>query len=110
MGKIKTSVKHRSSSKTISSKRATEKKTDFEPFSPTEQLADEKFTAQVVWECLRENDTQGVLDAIGLFLEAKNKLALSRDSGLSRSTIYDALKAGGNPTLRTLAQLVHSAY
>jgi len=82
---------------------------ELEAFSPTEKLGCEEFIAQVLWECLKNNDPEGVLEAVAAFIHAKNKLALTKRSGLPRSTLYDTLKKKANPTLKTLAHLINAA-
>jgi DNA-binding phage protein len=62
-----------------------------------------------VWECFKENDTEGALDAIRTFIEARNKLCISQTKNISRSTIYNALKPGANPTLKTFSKLIHAS-
>jgi DNA-binding phage protein len=84
-------------------------KTGFEEYSPTEELMDEAFIAQAMWECLKNNDTAGVLEVIEAHLEAVNKVKATKKAELARSTMYNALK-GRNPTLKTLAKLVHCCF
>ena len=38
-------------------------------YSATERLLDETFIAQAVWECLKNNDPQGVIEIIETHLE-----------------------------------------
>lgn len=59
-------------------------------------------------ECLIDNDVDGVIDAIRTFIDAQNKLQMSKSQSMARSTIYDALKPGANPTIKTLAKLLHA--
>ena len=42
-------------------------------YSATERLLDETFIAQAVWECLKNNDPQGVIEIIETHLEVVNK-------------------------------------
>lgn len=74
--------------------------------SATERLLDDKFIAQAVWECLKNNDPQGVIEIIETHLEVVNKVKAAQLTELSRATMYHALK-GKNPTLKTLAKLVN---
>lgn len=75
-------------------------------YSPTERLLDETFIAQAVWECLRNNDPQGVMEIIETHLEAVNKVKAAQTTDLSRATMYHAFKSR-NPTIKTLAKLVN---
>jgi len=75
-------------------------------YSPTEKLTDKDFIARAVWECLSNNDPEGVMEIIEIHLEAVNKFRTTLENGLSRATMYHALK-GKNPTIKTLAKLVN---
>lgn len=72
----------------------------------TERLLDENFIAQAIWECLKNNDPQGVIEIIETHLEVVNKVKAAQTTELSRATMYHALK-GKNPTIKTLAKLVN---
>lgn len=75
-------------------------------YSPTQKLLDETFIAQAVWECLKNNDPEGVVEIIETHLEIVNKVKAAQHTHLSRATMYNAFK-GKNPTVRTLAKLVN---
>jgi DNA-binding phage protein len=76
------------------------------PYSPRKELLDERFIAQAVWECLKNNDPEGVLEVIQIHLRAVNKSKAAEQTDLPRSSMYNALK-GKNPTVKTLAKLVN---
>ena len=75
-------------------------------YSATERLLDENFIAKAVWECLKNNDPQGVIEIIETHLEIVNKVKAAQETDLSRATMYHAFK-GKNPTIKTLAKLVN---
>jgi DNA-binding phage protein len=75
-------------------------------YSATERLLDESFISQAIWECLKNNDPEGVIEIIETHLEVVNKVKAAQAIDLSRATLYKALK-GKNPTIRTLAKLVN---
>lgn len=75
-------------------------------YSATERLLDEAFIASAIWECLKNNDPQGVVEIIETHLEVVNKVKATQATDLSRATMYHALK-GKNPTIKTLAKLVN---
>jgi DNA-binding phage protein len=75
-------------------------------YSPTQELLDEDFIAKAIWECLKNNDPDGVIEIIETHLEMVNKVKASKEKELSRSTLYHALKRK-NPTVKTLAKLVN---
>ena len=75
-------------------------------YSPTEELLDETFIAKAIWECLKNNDPEGVMEVIETYLQAVNKVKAAQNTELPRSTLYNAIK-GKNPTIKTLAKLVN---
>ncbi len=77
-------------------------------YSPTERLLDENFLGKVIFECLKDNDPEGVIEVISTYLETLNKVQSAQHVNLSRSTLYHSLK-GKNPTLKTLAKLMHAS-
>lgn len=75
-------------------------------YSPTQKLLDETFIAKAIWECLKNNDPEGVVEIIETHLEIVNKVKAAQNMELSRATMYSAFK-GKNPTVKTLAKLVN---
>lgn len=76
------------------------------PFDPTEELLDENFIGKAILECLQNNDPEGVMEVVAIYLNALNKAKSAQDVNLSRSTLYHSLKKK-NPTIKTLAKLIH---
>lgn len=76
-------------------------------YHPRKDLLDEKLIAQAIWECLKDNDPDGVIEILEAHLRAKNKSKLAKKYDLPRTTLYHAVKSR-NPTLHTLAKLVHA--
>ena len=74
--------------------------------NPTEELLDEGLISRAIWECLKEGDSEGVIEVLEIYLYAVNKTRIAKEASVARSTIY-SLK-GGNPTVKTLAKLVHA--
>ncbi len=62
---------------------------------------------KAIMECLENNDPEGVMEVISIYLEALNKSKISKDNALHRQTMYSALKHK-NPTIKTLAKLMSS--
>lgn len=75
-------------------------------FNPTEEILNEELIGRAIWDCLKEGDSEGMIEVIRIYLEASNKTHLAEEAEVARSTVYH-LK-GGNPTVRTLAKLVHA--
>lgn len=70
------------------------------------RLTDEKLIGEAIFDCLKNNDPQGVIEIIEIYLNAINKVKAAEASKLSRATMYKAFK-NKNPTIRTLAKLVN---
>lgn len=83
------------------------KNTGIRESNPREELLDEELIGRAVWECLREGDSEGVIEVVRIYLEAVNKTEIARASSMARSTMYHTLKSK-NPTIKTLAKLVHA--
>ncbi len=74
--------------------------------NPTEEILNEELISRAIWDCLKEGDSKGLIEVIRIYLEASNKTHLAEEAQVARSTVYH-LK-GGNPTIKTLAKLVHA--
>ncbi len=75
---------------------------------PLKQLIDTQQTALAMLECLQNNDPDGVMEMISIYLEALNKAKLQKEADLPKSTMYSALKHR-NPTIKTLAKIMYSS-
>jgi hypothetical protein len=42
-------------------------------YNPTKDLLDEELIAQAIWECLKGNDPDGVIEILEAHISAKNK-------------------------------------
>jgi DNA-binding phage protein len=76
------------------------------PYNPDEELLDEDLVAKGIWECLCANDPEGAMEIIETHLWAKDRAQQARKHGIARTTLYHAFKSR-NPTLSTLAKLLH---
>lgn len=74
---------------------------------PLRYLTNEKNVGQAILECLQNNDPEGVMEVIGIYLNAINKAKISESGDIPKSTLYHSLR-GKNPTIRTLAKIVFS--
>lgn len=111
MGKTKTSIMRKKSTKSGSMTKSgpiTKFKKKPHEYNPTKDLLNEELIAKAVWECLKENDPEGVIEILEAHFSAKNKSQIAQEHDLPRTTIYHAFKSK-NPTLQTLAKLVHAA-
>ena len=107
MGKIKTSKKQRRSSGR-SRKANLDKTKGLTRVFPLKELIDPQQTALAILECLQNNDPEGAMEMITIYLDAINKTRLTRKAELPKSTMYSALKHR-NPTIKTLAKIMHAS-
>lgn len=74
---------------------------------PLKYLTNERNVGLAILECLQNNDPAGVMEVIGIYLNALNKAKMREKSSLPKSTLYHSLK-NKNPTVKTLAKIVYS--
>lgn len=107
MGKTKISKKHEASLPKQEQDLRLEDFGKVKRLHPTQELANPDQTAKAVFECLINNDPQGAVEMIEMYLEAVNKASLLRETKLPKSTMYSSFKHR-NPTIRTLAKIMSS--
>src|SRR6185295_1744030 len=73
---------------------------------PEEIFRDVKKVGAALLECLLENDVKAFLEILDGFLLI-NRMKVAKKAKLARSTVQQALSGKGNPTLKTLAKIVH---
>lgn len=93
-------LKHKSTlrlKKTVKVKRA----------NPDKSLTSD-FIGSAIMECFLNNDPEGVMELLKIYLDEQNKVKFLNDADISRSTVYQALRHK-NPTIKTIAKLISSA-
>jgi len=50
-------------------------------YNPSKDLLDEQLIAKAIWECLKENDSDGVIEVLEAHLRAKNKSQFAKGKG-----------------------------
>lgn len=110
MGKIKTSAKRAACS--ISTQRNKPKPKiipglGVDSYDPTKALLNENRIGRAIWECLKNDDPEGVVEIIQIHLEAVNKTQLAKEAHVPKTTLYHCFRSK-NPTIKTLAKLVHA--
>lgn len=75
---------------------------------PLKSLKNTDKVGTALLECLIANDTEAFIEILESYLRV-NRSSVARKTHLSRSTVQQALSKTGNPTLRTLAKIVHEA-
>lgn len=104
MGKKKTSKKQQRSLVKFNP----EKVKGLTRVEPLKELIDKEQTALAILECLQNNDPEGAMEMISIYLDALNKANLRKQTELPKSTMYSALKHR-NPTIKTLAKIMYSS-
>ena len=74
---------------------------------PREWLLNPNNIGKAIMECLMENDPEGVVEVISIYLRALNKEKFRQKAEIGKSTYYYLMKSK-NPTIKTLAKIVHS--
>ena len=62
--------------------------------------------AEALLQSLKSDDADAFLEILDAYLEV-NRTKIAEETGLSRTTVQNALSKKGNPTIRTLAKIVH---
>lgn len=108
MVKTKTSKKHRTSLENLA-------KVDLDQIKglrqahPLSDLTDKsKIAMAAIFECLQNNDPEGAMEMVEIYLDAVNKPKMRRKTNLPKSTMYSALRHR-NPTMKTLAKIMYSS-
>lgn len=64
--------------------------------------------ARALLECLIDNDTETFMEILDAYL-CVNRTQIAQKTKLTRATITQAFSNKGNPTLKTIAKIVHEA-
>ena len=75
---------------------------------PSKFFKSHKNVAEALLTSLKEDDASAFLEILDIYLKV-NRTKVAKDSQLSRTTIQNALSGKGNPTIRTIAKIVHRA-
>lgn len=79
-----------------------------EKHSPKESLKNPKFIFLALMEALKEGDSQEFKEILSAHLEVINKEEFSKRAHIPKRTLFRILSPTGNPTLDTIAKLVHA--
>lgn len=78
-------------------------------WNPEKSFTDSEKVGAALLKCLIDNDTETYIEILESYLRI-NKLQVAKKTKMSRSTVQLAFSKSGNPTLKTLAKIVHEAY
>jgi len=106
MVKTKTSAKRGRSSR-VRKKMKIDDLKGLSKADPLKYLTNEENVGRAILECLQNNDPEGVMEVVEIYLSALNKAKLLEAGEIPKSTLYHSLK-NKNPTVKTLAKIVSS--
>lgn len=75
---------------------------------PERSFKNRKEVAVALFMCLEDNDPESFIEILDAYLDV-NRREIARRANLSRTTVQNAFSIKGNPTIRTIAQIVHKA-
>ncbi len=75
---------------------------------PSKSFKNRKEVAEALFLCLEENDPESFIEILDAYLDVSRR-EIARRAKLSRTTVQNAFSRKGNPTIRTIAQIVHEA-
>ncbi|HLE11611.1 MAG: hypothetical protein A2504_16305 [Bdellovibrionales bacterium RIFOXYD12_FULL_39_22] len=76
-------------------------------FSATKRMTNKKRISKALWACLVDFDVDGFKEILRTHLEIVSKDKISKETGLSKRTLFRMLSDDGNPTLENVAKLLH---
>ncbi len=84
------------------------KSTKIRKHSPVTSFKDRASVSIALLQCLENGDPEGFVEILDAYLNV-NRTQLAKKTHLARSTVQQAFSKHGNPTLKTLARIVHEA-
>jgi len=84
------------------------KKNKLKKHDPKSFFKDFDKVGTALLESLIQNDTEAFIEILDAYLKV-NRTKIAKKNNLSRSTVQQALSKKGNPTLRTIARIVHES-
>ena|SRR5437868_5309082 len=107
MPKKKTSKKPEFSFKNMQETKTDHKK-NITAWNAEDSFLDSSKVGEALLQCLIDNDTATYIEILESYLRM-NKLQVAKKAKMPRSTVQLAFSKSGNPTLKTLAKIVHEA-
>jgi hypothetical protein len=108
MAKTKTFARRKISSRNIPRRKAPrtiKPGMGVDVYNPTRSLLDEDRIGRAIWECLKEGDSEGVIEIIQIHLEAVKKTEAAE---LPSTAAFHNFRSR-NPTIKTIAKFVHAS-
>jgi DNA-binding phage protein len=74
------------------------------------RLQDQELVFRAFWQCLIDKDIESFKEILRGHLDAVNKGSLAKRSKTSRRTLHRILSPEGNPTLKSISNVIHALY
>jgi DNA-binding phage protein len=74
------------------------------------RLQDQELVFRAFWQCLIDKDIESFKEILRSHLDAVNKGKLAKKSKTSRRTLHRILSPDGNPTLKSISNVIHALY
>jgi len=81
----------------------------FKDFNVNEFFENENDVAAALLQCLIDNDSESFMEILDSYLRV-NRSKIAQKTKLSRATVSSAFSKKSNPTLKTIAKIVHEAH
>lgn len=78
--------------------------------SSAKRLQDQELVFRAFWQCLVDKDIESFKDILRCHLDAVHKGSLAKKSKTSRRTLHRILSPEGNPTLKSISNVIHALY
>lgn len=78
------------------------------PFDVAQYLDNEKVMAAYLKEVMETGDNELFLSALGDIAKARGMTEVAKASGLSRESLYKAVRPGSKPQYETIDRIVHA--
>ena len=78
-------------------------------FEPSDELCDYNLVATAFFEALQDDDVEAALEILEGYLMTRKKSDLAKKGKIATSTLYHSLSKKANPTLKTVAKILHAA-
>ena len=78
--------------------------------SSAKRLQDQELVFRAFWQCLIDKDIESFKEILRGHLDAVNKGSLAKRSKTSRRTLHRILSPEGNPTLKSISNVIHALY
>jgi DNA-binding phage protein len=78
--------------------------------SSSKRLQNQELVFRAFWQCLVDKDIESFKEILRSHLDAVHKGSLAKRSKTSRRTLHRILSPEGNPTLKSISNVIHALY